>query len=96
MLTWLVYDISKDKTRTKVAKRCLDYGLYRVQRSVYIGDIPPNRVTEVELLCRDLLDPETDSLFIFPMSRGDYDAVRVVGQGFDKALVADELLTKVV
>ena len=37
MLTWVVYDITKDKTRTKVAKRCLDFGLYRVQRSGFLG-----------------------------------------------------------
>ena len=39
MLTWVVYDISKDRTRTKIAKRCLDFGLYRVQKSVFLGDI---------------------------------------------------------
>ena len=47
MLTWVVYDITKDKTRAKIAKRCLDFGLYRVQKSVYLGDLPPNRVDEV-------------------------------------------------
>ena len=37
MLTWVIYDISKDKTRTKIAWRCLDFGLYRVQKSVFLG-----------------------------------------------------------
>jgi CRISPR/Cas system-associated endoribonuclease Cas2 len=30
MLTWVAYDIVEDQTRTKIAKRCLDFGLYRV------------------------------------------------------------------
>jgi CRISPR-associated protein Cas2 len=96
MLTWVVYDIVKDRTRTKVAKRCLDFGLYRVQKSVFLGDLEPNRVDEILLFSRDLLDLETDSVYIFPMCRADFDRVRIVGQGFDRPLVADEVLTKVI
>jgi CRISPR-associated protein Cas2 len=96
MLTWVVYDIAKDKTRTKVAKRCLDFGLYRVQKSVFLGDLEPNRVDEILLFSRDLLDLETDSVYIFPICRADFERVRIVGQGFDRELVADEVLTKVI
>jgi CRISPR-associated protein Cas2 len=96
MLTWVVYDITKDRTRTKIAKRCLDFGLYRVQKSVYLGDLPPNRVEEVLQFSQELLDPETDAVFVFPMCREDFDRVRVVGQGFDRQMVADEVLTKVI
>jgi CRISPR-associated protein Cas2 len=96
MLTWVVYDISSDRTRDKVAKRCLDYGLYRVQKSVFLGDLEPNRVDEVVLFSRGLLDPATDSVYVFPMCRADFERVRIVGQGFDRKLVADEVLTKVV
>jgi CRISPR-associated protein Cas2 len=96
MLTWVVYDISKDRTRTKVANRCLDFGLYRVQKSVFLGDVAPNRVEEILLFSQELLDLDTDSVYIFPMCRPDFEQVRIVGQGFDRPLVADELLTKVI
>jgi homocysteine S-methyltransferase len=43
-LVWLLYDISKDKSRNKVAKRCLEAGLYRVQLSVFLGTIERNRL----------------------------------------------------
>jgi CRISPR-associated protein Cas2 len=95
MLTWVVYDISDDKVRTRVAKRCLDFGLYRVQKSVFLGDLASNRVEEVLLFSRELLDVDSDSVYIFPMCRGDFERVRIVGQGFDRKLVADEVLTKV-
>jgi CRISPR-associated protein Cas2 len=95
MMTWVVYDISDDKVRTRVAKRCLDFGLYRVQKSVFLGDLPSNRVEEVLLFSRELLDMDTDSVYIFPMCREDFERVRIVGQGFDRKLVADEVLTKV-
>ena len=96
MLTWVVYDITKDRTRTKIAKRCLDFGLYRVQKSVFLGDLAANRVDEILLFSRELLNLDTDSVYIFPMSREDYEKVRVVGVGFDKKLVADDLLTQVI
>jgi CRISPR-associated protein Cas2 len=96
MLTWVVYDITKDRTRTKVAKRCLDMGLYRVQKSVFLGDVQPNRIEEILLFSRELLDLETDSVYIFPMCRPDFERVRIVGQGFDRELVADDVLTKVI
>jgi CRISPR-associated protein Cas2 len=96
MLTWVVYDISNDRTRTKVARRCLDFGLYRVQKSVFLGEVPPNRVEEILLFSRELLDLETDAVFVFPMCRDDFDKVRIVGKEFDRQLVADEVLTKII
>ncbi len=96
MLTWVVYDIAKDRTRTRIAKRCLDFGLYRVQKSVFLGDLAGNRVEEILLFSRELLDLDTDSVYIFPMCQADFDRVRIVGQGFDRKLVADEVLTKVI
>ena len=96
MLTWVIYDIAKDKTRTKVAKRCLDYGLYRVQKSVFLGDLAPNRVAEILLMSRELLNVETDAVYVFPMCREDFGKVQIVGQGFDGKFVAGEVLTHVI
>jgi CRISPR-associated protein Cas2 len=96
MLTWVVYDISKDKTRTKIARRCLDFGLYRVQKSVFLGDVPPNQVEEIVLFSEELLDLKTDAVYVFPMCRPDFDRVRIVGLGFDREMVADEVVTKVI
>ncbi len=95
MLTWLVYDIASDRTRARIAERCLDMGLYRVQKSVYLGDLAANRLEEVLLMSRAELDLETDSVFAFPMCRADFERVQVVGVGFDRKLVADEVRTVV-
>ena len=96
MLTWVIYDISNDRTRTKIADQCLDYGLQRVQKSVFLGDLEANRVDEVIEFSRQLLDLETDSVYVFPMCREDFEKVRILGQSFDRELVADEVLTKVI
>ena len=96
MLTWVIYDISKNKTRTKIAKRCLDFGLYRVQKSVFLGDLEKNRIDEILLFSQELLEVDRDSVYLFPMSREEYDQVKIVGVGFDKALVADEVSIRVI
>ncbi len=96
MLTFVVYDISKNRTRTKIAKRCLDFGLYRVQKSVFLGDIEANRVEEIVLASKELMNEETDSVYVFPLCREDFDKVRIVGQGFDQKMVADQVVTKVI
>ena len=88
--------VALEVSRTKVAKRCLDFGLYRVQKSVFLGDVPPNRVAEIVLFSEELLNLETDAVYVFPMCRPDFDQVRIVGQGFDRKMVADEVLTKVI
>lgn len=94
MLTWVVYDISKDKTRNRVARLCKNAGLYRVQKSVFLGEMELNRVDELHLECEDLIDENTDSLYIFPMCAEDFQKVRTAGNAFDRELVSDEILSK--
>ena len=91
MITWVVYDISNDKARNKVAKICKDYGLYRVQKSAFLGDINKNQKDELLLRCKDIADKETDSVYIFPMCDDDFRKVKMIGKAFDKDLIADEV-----
>lgn len=48
MQTLVVYDISNDRARTKIADACLDYGLERLQYSAFVGDL--QRTHQEELL----------------------------------------------
>lgn len=94
MLTWIIYDISSNKRRSKVAKACLDRGLYRVQKSVFLGELNNNQIDEVTIISEELIDKETDSVYIFPLCQDDFRKVRVLGQGFDEELVTDEVKAK--
>jgi len=94
MLTWVMYDIVSTKKRSKVAKSCKEYGLYRVQKSVFLGDMNTNRIDELSMLCEDIIDKEKDSVYIFPMCSDDFSKVKLLGQAFDKELVSDEVLSK--
>jgi CRISPR-associated protein Cas2 len=93
MLTWVVYDISSDKTRNRVVRFCKDAGLYRVQKSVFLGDVESNRIDELYLRCEKILDKKSDSFYIFPMCRQDFDKVKTAGNAFDRELVSDEILS---
>lgn len=82
------------KKRTKVAKACKNYGLYRVQKSAFLGNLNRNEIDELSLKCQDTIDEEVDSLYIFPMCDDDFKKVKLLGQAFDKKLVSDEIIAK--
>ncbi|RMH34841.1 MAG: CRISPR-associated endonuclease Cas2 [Nitrospirae bacterium] len=94
MLTWVVYDVAATSMRTKIAKACKEAGLYRVQKSVFLGTLERNQVEELAVRCEELMNREKDSLYIFPMCDEDFKKVKLLGQAFDKALVTDEILAK--
>lgn len=91
-LVWVVYDIVVDKIRNKVAKECKKAGLYRVQKSIFLGRLNWNRFDELGEKCLELIDTKTDSVYIFPFSQENFRRISVLGQGFDKKLVNDEIL----
>lgn len=91
MLVWVVYDIEKNGTRTAVAKACLNAGIYRVQKSVFLGELNTTKLDELALRIQNLIDEGRDSVYIFPMCKEDFRRVRLMGQAFDKELVSDEL-----
>jgi CRISPR-associated protein Cas2 len=90
-LIWIIYDITDDKIRNKVAKICKDKGLYRVQKSAFLGTINRNQLDELSVFCDDIIDQDTDSVYIFPMCSEDFRKVILLGQAFDKKLVTDEV-----
>lgn len=90
-LVWVIYDISSDRPRGKVAKLCKEAGLYRVQKSAFLGTIERNRLDELSLQIDEHLDQDVDSVYIFPMCQPDFQKVILKGQAFDRELVTDEV-----
>ncbi|HRK29188.1 MAG TPA: CRISPR-associated endonuclease Cas2 [Chitinophagales bacterium] len=91
MITWVLYDIKNDQTRTQVAKRCKQAGLYRVQYSVFLGTLNKNQKDALQLQIEDLINLDEDSVYIFPMSKDELKDTALIGQAFDKKLVTDEV-----
>jgi CRISPR-associated protein Cas2 len=94
MITWVIYDIVSTKTRTKVARACIGAGLYRVQKSVFLGTMNRNEIDELALKCKELIKEDEDSVYIFPLCEDDFRKVKLLGQAFDRELVSDEIITK--
>ncbi len=95
MLVWVIYDISSNKDRNKIAKKCKNFGLTRVQLSVFFGNLPNNNIDEIALFSKELIDEETDAVFIIPVSEDDYGKSRILGKSFDSDLVTDKKKTLV-
>ena len=93
MLVWVVYDIVENKIRKKVSDSCKNIGLYRVQKSVFLGELNANKRDSLALQCEELIDTDVDSVYIFPMDEQSFKQVKLIGQAFDKDLVSDEVIT---
>lgn len=94
MLAWVVYDISETKIRNRAVKACKNKGLYRVQKSVFLGTLNKNQRDELKIIMEDLIDKKTDSVYIFPSEKKYLDCTELIGQGFDKELIADVVESK--
>jgi len=93
-LVWVMYDIVENKVRTKIVNICKGAGLYRVQKSVFLGDLGLNARDSIILEFESIINPEVDSVYVFPMDKDTFDNITLLGQAFDKEYVSDEVITR--
>ena len=93
-ITWIIYDIVNDRVRGKIAKMCKNKGLYRVQKSVFLGTLNHNQLDELKDMVEGIMNPDSDSVYMFPLCSDDFKKVKLLGQAFDKKLVSNEILEK--
>ncbi|MCC6028157.1 MAG: CRISPR-associated endonuclease Cas2 [Archaeoglobus sp.] len=78
MLHLVVYDITDDSNRTRLAKLLEKFGLERVQYSAFRGELNPN---DREVLARQVLrfiKDEHDCIFIIPLCQRCSSAAIVI------------------
>ena len=68
----LVYDISDDRLRARVADACLDYGLSRIQYSAFLGDLSRNHQQELLMKVRRRLGKAEARVALFPVCETDF------------------------
>ncbi len=68
----LIYDISHDGTRNKVADICLDYGLDRVQYSSFEGQLKRTYQEEMMLKIKKKLGNRAGDIRLIPICEKDY------------------------
>lgn len=79
----LVYDISHDRTRTRVADACLDYGLDRIQYSAFLGTLSTNHQEELMIVLEELLEDRAGNIQLYPLCERDWRSRLVILQEGD-------------
>lgn len=69
----LLYDITNDRIRSKVACTCEDYGLDRIQYSAFYGRLTRNLQGELMLKLHHLLGSEQGCIQLIPISTDDWE-----------------------
>lgn len=87
----VVYDISNDKARNKIVKKCKEVGLYRIQKSIFLGEVSKEKVFHLKKFIEDKIDKETDSVYLININKKEINEGIYLGNIFDKDLVLDEI-----
>lgn len=82
MLYWVIYDISENKVRTKISSKCKNYGLQRIQKSAFVGELTANRAEMLALEFSETIGTK-DCIFIFPSCKSCFQSKLIVGS-FDQ------------
>ena len=90
MMTWLIYDITDDRKRRELIRIAQKYGLYRVQKSVFLGNIEKEKLDKVKKKKKKVIDLKEDSVYIFPVCDADYKKATLLGLSFEEDIVRDE------
>lgn len=85
MIFFVLYDIEDNKVRVQVSKYLLRMGCYRVQRSVFLADLPNDKYDRIR---KDLTEVQAtyennDSILVVPISTDYLTAMKIIGQTID-------------
>lgn len=75
----VIYDITEDRARTKIADVCLDYGLDRVQYSTFCGRLSRNQQDALMLRIEELLGEGDGNVQLIPIAEDDWRKKLEVG-----------------
>ncbi|MCS7131310.1 MAG: CRISPR-associated endonuclease Cas2 [Hadesarchaea archaeon] len=90
MPTLVIYDISSDEIRTKLADRLFDYGLQRIQYSAFKGEL---NVHDREVLVKELMKfigGGRDSIYVIPLCERCARLCRIIAEKQAPPLVEEE------
>lgn len=82
MICFIMYDIGSNKVRTQIAKYLLGKGCHRVQKSIFMADLPADRYREIGNALAEVQNmyDNHDGILIVPLSEDYARAMKVIGQ----------------
>lgn len=89
VLLLCTYDIGNTRQRNRWIKILKKKGMYRVQKSVFMGEIPRKRFLELQAHSRNLHTDleETDHIMLIPLSEQNVLNIHVTGRALDLTLI---------
>lgn len=89
MICFIMYDITSNKVRTSIAKFLLKKGCTRVQKSIFMADMPSDEVEDIAQKLTEIqkMYDNNDSILIVPLSEDYARAMKIIGQDVDIDLI---------
>lgn len=89
ILFFVMYDISSNRVRNLIAKYLKDKGCIRVQRSIFLADLPSDKYEKIRA---DLTEVQSayeniDSILIVPISEGYLETMKIIGKEVNLDLI---------
>lgn len=89
MLFFVMYDIESNKVRPRIAKYLLREGCFRIQRSIFLADLPAEKMEKIRA---DLTEVQAcydnhDSILVVPISTDYLQAMKVIGKSIDVDII---------
>lgn len=89
MICFIMYDITSNKVRTLIAKFLLRKGCIRIQKSIFMADMPSDEVQDIAQKLTEIqkMYDNNDSILIVPLSEDYARAMKIIGQDVDIDLI---------
>lgn len=89
MIFFVMYDIASNKVRSAVVKYLQRKGCHRVQRSIFLADVPGSVCQEIQkdLQAVQQMYDNDDSIFVVPLSVDYIRSMKVIGHDINFDLI---------
>jgi len=88
----VVYDISDDSTRNKLADELFRLGLTRIQRSAFAGDLDPQRAKDLVRVLSRYISSDRDVIHVFRLGIRDWENRVVIGREWGAGSVSKTII----
>jgi len=78
LITLVIYDISDDRDRYRLAELLKDYGLERIQYSGFKGELNPHDRMVLAKEVKKFVSGERDSVYIIPLCEKCASACKII------------------
>lgn len=80
MYTLIIYDITDDEIRLKVAEACKEIGLARIQKSAFLGIIDSQKRKNLKIKLKRILGSGKGNIQFFTICEADMSTREIIGE----------------